>query len=151
VTVHLVDSRAAQLTPERLAPLADAVAGVRVHHAPIPEMVLADLPPGTHLLVMTHAHAEDDALLDAALRRSDLGFTGLIGSAAKWARFQGQLRDLGHPPEALARVTSPIGFPALTGGPQRKQPAMIALAVAAQLLPLLDAAPVSSSSPQRIP
>lgn len=152
--LHLVDSRAAQLTPERLSVLSDAAATLHVHHSPIPEMTLHDLPAGTHLIVMTHDHAEDAALIDAALRRSDLGFIGLIGSSAKWTRFQAQLRDLGHPPAALARVTTPIGLPGLIRGPQRKHPAVIALAVAAQLLPLIQAAPVLPTlpaAPERTP
>ncbi|MFW8627692.1 xanthine dehydrogenase accessory protein XdhC [Deinococcus sp. ME38] len=152
--LHLVDSRAAQLTPERLSVLSDAAATLHVHHSPIPEMTLHDLPAGTHLIVMTHDHAEDAALIDAALRRSDLGFIGLIGSSAKWTRFQTQLRDLGHPPAALARVTTPIGLPDLIRGPQRKHPAVIALAVAAQLLPLIQAAPVLPTlpaAPERTP
>ncbi|MGM9322991.1 xanthine dehydrogenase accessory protein XdhC, partial [Deinococcus aquaticus] len=152
--LHLVDSRAAQLTPERLSVLSDAAATLHVHHSPIPEMTLHDLPAGTHLIVMTHDHAEDAALIDAALRRSDLGYVGLIGSAAKWTRFQTQLRDLGHPPAALARVTTPIGLPALIRGPQRKHPAVIALAVAAQLLPLIQAAPTLQTlpaAPERTP
>nr|WP_255579354.1 xanthine dehydrogenase accessory protein XdhC [Deinococcus sp. RIT780] len=151
--LHLVDSRAAQLTPERLSVLSGAAATLHVHHSPIPEMTLHDLPAGTHLIVMTHDHAEDAALIDAALRRSDLGFVGLIGSAAKWTRFQTQLRDLGHPPAALARVTTPIGLPDLIRGPQRKHPAVIALAVAAQLLPLIQAAPALQTlpAPERTP
>ena len=149
--LHLVDSRAAQLAPERLSGLADAVATVHVHHAPIPEMVLHDLPAGTHLVVMTHDHAEDAALIDAALRRpalghTDLGFIGLIGSAVKWARFRTQLLSLGHPPELLARVTTPIGHADLMSGPARKQPAVIALAVAAQLLLLLHPAPAPDAT-----
>ncbi|GHF38112.1 xanthine dehydrogenase accessory protein XdhC [Deinococcus metalli] len=152
--LHLVDSREAQLSPERLAPLADAVATVHIHHAPIPELVLHDLPAGAHVIVMTHDHAEDAAVIDAALRRpelghTDLGFLGLIGSRAKWTRFQSQLRSLGHPPDALARVTTPVGLPDLMTGPQRKHPAVIALAVAAQLLPHLQSAP--SAAPQRTP
>ncbi|MBZ9715033.1 xanthine dehydrogenase accessory protein XdhC [Deinococcus multiflagellatus] len=137
LALHLIDSRAAQLAPERLAPLDGGAATLHVHHAPIPETVLADLPPGTHLRLLTHDHAEDAALLDAALRRPDWGSVGLIGSSAKWARFQGQLAALGHPPDALARVITPIGLPALMTGPARKHPAMIALAVAAELAPLL--------------
>ena len=47
---------------------------VHVHHAPVlPELVLGELPPGTHVLVMTHDHAEDAALCDAALRCAHLG------------------------------------------------------------------------------
>jgi xanthine dehydrogenase accessory factor len=38
------------------------------------------------VLVMTHDHAEDAALIDAALRTDHLGSIGLIGSSAKWTR-----------------------------------------------------------------
>ena len=156
VGLHLIDSRAAQLTPERLAPLQDAEAHVTAHHAPIPELVLEDLPSGTHVLILTHDHAEDAAILDAALRRPGPGFLGLIGSGAKWTRFQAQLRELGHSPEALARVTSPIGLPELNAGPARKHPAVIALSVAAQLLPYLTPphltpTPAQTPATERIP
>jgi xanthine dehydrogenase accessory factor len=129
--LHLVDSRPAQLTDERLAVLADARARVHVHHVPVlPELVLAELPPGAHVLIMTHDHAEDAALCDAALRTPDLGSIGLIGSAGKWARFQRKLADEGHPAESIARITTPIGLPGLTG----KDPATIAVSVAAALV-----------------
>ncbi|GGK99015.1 xanthine dehydrogenase accessory protein XdhC [Deinococcus radiotolerans] len=149
IGLHLIDSRAAQLTPERLAPLRDAEAQVTAHHAPIPELVLDGLPLSTHILILTHDHAEDAAILDAALRRPGTGFLGLIGSSAKWTRFQAQLRDLGHPPDALARVTSPIGLPDLNTGPARKHPAVIALSVAAQLLPHLTLQPDPVPAPER--
>jgi xanthine dehydrogenase accessory factor len=52
--LHLVDSRPGQLTDDVLAPLADADARVHVHHeAVLPELVLAELPAGIHVLVMT--------------------------------------------------------------------------------------------------
>ncbi|SFO69052.1 xanthine dehydrogenase accessory factor [Geodermatophilus dictyosporus] len=128
--LHLVDSRPEQLTPERLSVLDDALARVHVHHVPVlPELVLAELPPGAHVLVMTHDHAEDAALCDAALRTPQLGSIGLIGSAGKWARFRRKLADEGHPPEAIERITTPIGLPGITG----KDPATIAVSVAAAL------------------
>jgi xanthine dehydrogenase accessory factor len=95
--LHLVDSRPEQLTDERLAPLSDAVANVHVHRVPLlPEIILGELPSGTHVLIMTHDHAEDVALCDAVLRGGVLGSIGLIGSAGKWARFQRLLADSGH-------------------------------------------------------
>ena len=131
IELHLVDSRPEQLTPERLAVLDDAEAQVHVHHVPVlPELVLAELPPGAHVLVMTHDHAEDAALCDAALRTQHLGSIGLIGSAGKWARFRRKLADEGHTPEAIERITTPIGLPGITG----KDPSTIAVSVAAALL-----------------
>ncbi|GAA5512872.1 hypothetical protein Dcar01_01596 [Deinococcus carri] len=150
VNLHLIDSREAQLAPERLAGLAGGAARLQVHHAPIPEMALADLPAGTHLVILTHDHAEDAALCDAALRRPDLGFIGLIGSKVKWVRFREQLRAVGHADADLARITTPIGLPGIRG----KSPAVIAISVAAQLQQVLEAAATSSSpvspAPQRI-
>ena len=129
--LHLVDSRADQLTPPRLAPLDDAIARVHVHNHPIlPELVLGELPPGSHVLIMTHDHAEDAALCDAAVRASHLASIGLIGSAAKWARFQRKLADEGHRPEDIARIVTPIGLGDIRG----KDPATIAVSVAAALL-----------------
>ncbi|GAA5195954.1 xanthine dehydrogenase accessory protein XdhC [Microbacterium jejuense] len=136
LALHLVDSRADMLAAARLAPLADAVAEVHVHHAPVPEAVLRDVPPGTHVLVMTHDHAEDLAIVDQALRTDGVASIGLIGSRSKWSRFRAKLTDAGHDEDALARVTTPIGLPGLTG----KQPATIAVSVAAGILQLIEQA-----------
>lgn len=136
--LHLIDSRADMLADERLDVLADAVAEVHVHHTPLlPEDVLADLPRGTHILIMTHDHAEDAALCDAALRTTHLGSIGLIGSAAKWARFRKRLStEGGHDDVAIDRIKTPIGLPDITG----KEPATIAVSVAADLLRAFEAA-----------
>jgi xanthine dehydrogenase accessory factor len=129
--LHLVDSRARHVEPERLARVtADAVARVHRHHAVVPELVLGELPAGSHVLIMTHDHAEDAALCDAALRCGHLGSIGLIGSSAKWRRFEKKLAAEGHGPDALARITTPIGLPEITG----KDPATIAVGVAADLV-----------------
>ncbi|MFW5474594.1 xanthine dehydrogenase accessory protein XdhC [Knoellia sp. CPCC 206450] len=130
--LHLVDTRPEALTEEALAPLADADARVHVHRVPVlPELVLGELPAGAHVLVMTHDHAEDAAIVDAALRTSGIGEIGLIGSRAKWARLRHRLAtEGGFGDDDLARVTTPIGLPGLVG----KEPATIAVGVAADLL-----------------
>ncbi|KRB76934.1 molybdenum cofactor sulfurylase [Nocardioides sp. Root190] len=129
--LHLVDSRADQLDQERLAPLQDGPAVVRVHREPLlPELAIALLPAGVEALVLTHDHAEDLALVDALLRSGLPGSIGLIGSSAKWLRFRARLAELGHTEADIARVRTPIGDPAVTG----KEPARIALAVAVDLL-----------------
>ncbi|MFL6099718.1 MAG: xanthine dehydrogenase accessory protein XdhC [Actinomycetales bacterium] len=130
VGLHLVDTRAEQLDPLRLAGVTDGVADVTVHRAVAPEAVLGRLPGGAHVLVMTHDHAEDLALCEAALRHPHLGSIGLIGSAAKWSRFKVQLAAEGHATEEIARITCPIGLPDITG----KEPAVIAVGVAADLV-----------------
>ena len=142
VELHLVDSREEHVAAARAA-VHDAVALVDVHHAVLPELVLAQLPRGTHVLVMTHDHAEDAALCDAALRCDHLATIGLIGSSAKWSRFRQVLAAGGHGPDAVARITSPIGLPGLTG----KDPATIAVSAAAELLRVLQAERVAAHRP----
>lgn len=138
--LHLVDSRRDQLDPDRLAVLDDAVAGIHVHHAPVPEVELGSVPTGSHVLILTHDHAEDFALCDAALRCAHLGSIGLIGSSAKWTRFRQGLRVEGHEEAVIDRIVSPIGQ-AAEGGPvlAGKEPAAIALSVATSLLSRLAA------------
>ncbi|MDB5046335.1 MAG: Xanthine dehydrogenase accessory factor XdhC [Deinococcus sp.] len=149
VHLHLTDSRPAQLAPGRLAGLAAGAATVHLHPSPIPELTLPELPAGSHVVIMTHDHAEDAALCDAALRRTDLGFIGLIGSSVKWIRFREQLKAVGHTGADLERITTPIGLPGIRG----KTPAVIAISVAAQLVQLLEARFVpapQTPTPQRI-
>jgi xanthine dehydrogenase accessory factor len=133
--LHLVDSRRDQLSADRLAALDDAVASVHVHHAPVPEVELGNVPTGSHVLILTHDHAEDFALCDAALRCEHLGSIGLIGSSAKWTRFRQGLRVEGHSETAIDRIESPIGHSESGGAVVTgKDPASIALSVATSLL-----------------
>lgn len=136
IDLHLIDTRPEQLADDRLAVLSDAVARVRVHRPVVlPETVLGDLPADAHVLIMTHDHAEDLALCDAVLRGGSFGSVGLIGSAGKWARFRRKLAgELGHDAEAIARIKTPIGLPGIAG----KEPATIAVSVAADLLAALE-------------
>ena len=142
VELHLIDSRPEMLAAERVGVpgvsgvLADSVARVHVTLAPVPEAVLAGLPAGSHVLVMTHDHVEDLAVVDMSLRTPGLGSIGLIGSASKWARFRKKLDELGQTESDLARVVTPIGIPEVAG----KQPAVIAVSVAARLLQLIEEA-----------
>lgn len=134
IRLHLVDSRPEMLDPLRLADVTHGSADVTAHHSMIGEMLLERVPRGAHVLIMTHDHAEDFALCDAALRTTHLGSIGLIGSRAKWVRFQAQLDEAGHGPDAVARITCPIGDPTLEG----KQPAVIAVGVASSVLHLIQ-------------
>src|SRR5579859_6184762 len=106
IQLRLADSRPEPLDRVRLADVIDGRADTRVHHTLLGEQVLEQLPPGSHVLIMTHDHAEDFALCDAALRLPQpLGSIGLIGSSAKWTRFRAQLADQGHRPGTIARIT----------------------------------------------
>lgn len=78
------------------------------------------------VLILTHDHQLDYRLTAAALS-SPARFVGLIGSATKRARFLSRLAADGVD---AARLTCPIGIHGITG----KQPAVIAIAVIAQIL-----------------
>jgi xanthine dehydrogenase accessory factor len=141
IELLLVDSRAEQLDRVRLADVIDGTADVSIRHALLGEQVLEQLPAGAHVVIMTHDHAEDYALCDAVLRLGQpLESIGLIGSNVKWTLFQAQLADAGHSLAAISRITCPIGQPGITG----KDPAVIAVSVAAALLAKLPAGRESS-------
>lgn len=85
-------------------------------------------------LVMTHEHSLDLELCAQLLARKDLAYVGLIGSQTKAARFRRRLREQGLTDEQLAQLICPIGL----AGIHAKQPAAIAISVAAQLLQLRE-------------
>jgi xanthine dehydrogenase accessory factor len=94
-------------------------------------------PAGTLVAIFTHSHDLDYRLARAALGRPDLGYVGLIGSRTKRVRFERRLRDDGLGDGDLARLTCPIGIAEL----KSKEPAVIAVALAAQLLKLTEDVP----------
>ncbi len=92
------------------------------------------LAAGSRVLVMSFSHAEDlDVVAQCLLRQrrqADLPYIGLIGSHSKWATFRHRLSARGFSAQELAHVTCPIGVPGIAS----KQPEVIAVAVAAQIL-----------------
>ena len=100
----------------------------RVLALPDPADAVALAPRTARHLIVTFSHSLD---LELCHRLLDRGFKtcGLIGSATKWARFRSRLAALGHATDQIARITCPIGHPALG-----KHPQAIAIGVAASLL-----------------
>lgn len=113
---------------------ADTPANVRCEHSDPVHAAVAGLAPGSRVLIMSFSHAEDLDVVAACLRRlrerGDLPYVGLIGSKTKWAAFRHRLEERGFHERELAQVTCPIGVPGIRG----KEPEVIAVAVAAQLL-----------------
>ena len=91
---------------------------------------LSRAPEGAFVVVMTHSHPRDLAIVHAALAAGRFGYVGLIGSASKRARFTRRLREAGVPDRRIAELVCPIGL----AGIASKHPAAIATGVAAQLL-----------------
>jgi xanthine dehydrogenase accessory factor len=112
-------------------------AGVVCEHSNPVQAAVRDLSPGSRVLIMSFSHAEDLDIVAACLKRlrerDDLPFVGLIGSQTKWASFRHRLHDRGFSPQETARITCPIGVAGIVG----KEPEVIAVAVAAQLLQTL--------------
>ena len=106
------------------------------HSDPVQAAVndLSVISAGSHVLIMSFSHAEDLDIVAACLlrqrERADLPFIGLIGSKTKWATFRHRLQDRGFLAAELAHITCPIGVDGVKG----KEPEVIAVSVAAQLL-----------------
>ncbi|SHG86394.1 xanthine dehydrogenase accessory protein XdhC [Marivita hallyeonensis] len=95
-----------------------------------PLRVVSLAPKDAAHIIVTYSHTLDLSLCDALLRHG-FGFSGLIGSDTKWARFRSRLRTMGHSDAQIARICCPIGQKSLG-----KHPQAIAVGVASQLLSL---------------
>jgi xanthine dehydrogenase accessory factor len=96
---------------------------------------------------MTHSHALDFDITAGALQRGTFDFIGLIGSETKCARFVSWARQMGLPKAEIGRLVCPIGITEIKG----KEPAVIAAALAAQLLMVREQASVAHTSPATQP
>lgn len=139
VLVHWIDSREA-IFPERVSEQVACETSDPVQAA------VASLAAGSLVLVMNHSHVEDLDVIAACLQRqraqADLGWIGLLGSKTKWATFGHRLAARGFSEQELQQVHCPIGVPGIGG----KAPEVIALAVAAQVLQVKEAAAVNRQS-----
>jgi len=106
----------------------------RAVESPVAQVGLA--PRNAWFLVMTHSHELDYEICREILRRDDHAWAGLIGSETKAACFNLRFGREDIPPQAIARLTCPIGM----GGIASKLPGAIAVSVAAQLLSQIEAA-----------
>jgi xanthine dehydrogenase accessory factor len=127
-------------------------ANVDVVVTDVPEAELREAPYGSFVLVLTHSHALDFALIETALARDDLRYVGMIGSRAKRAQLERRLTARGIAADRAGSVVCPIGAP--LPGLASKAPGSIAIAVAAELLAVKAAsvrphATLSLASPAR--
>ena len=105
-------------------------ASVRAVRSADPASEIARAPSGASIVVMTHHHPLDLAIVHAALAAGRFGYVGLIGSKAKRARFASRLRKAGMDEKRIAALVCPVGMPSI----RSKLPAAIATGIAAQLL-----------------
>jgi xanthine dehydrogenase accessory factor len=103
-----------------------------VHHrlAVLPETLIADIPPGSAVVIVTHDHALDFLIGQAALERSDLAYTGMVGSKSKRSSFLHHLEAQGVDRSEADRLVLPIGGMAVGD----KRPEVIAAMTASEVL-----------------
>ncbi|OYX00792.1 MAG: xanthine dehydrogenase accessory protein XdhC [Bosea sp. 32-68-6] len=85
---------------------------------------------GSAFVILSHSHALDYRLAEAALQRGDADYVGMIGSATKRARFEAGFLRAGGRREALSRLICPIGGADVDD----KRPEVIAALTAAELV-----------------
>lgn len=115
-----------------------SAANIRTIYSDDPATEVASAAPGSIFVVMTHSHQLDEDICFEILRRGDFCWLGLIGSDTKRRRFVQRLNKRGVEEKSLDRLVCPIGLVGgLVGGSvgiEGKQPATIALSLAAQLM-----------------
>lgn len=122
VKITVIETRPTELVG--LPPNVDAKASA------MPEAIVATIPSGSAIVIVTHDHAVDFLIAKEALARSDLAYVGMIGSKTKRATFAHWLEREGEPASSLDRLILPIGGNSV----RDKRPAIIAALVAAELL-----------------
>ena len=118
LSVRVIDQREDWLA--RLVPAAQPVLTA------LPEAEVASAPPGAAFVILTHDHALDFLIAEAALARGDAAYVGMIGSAPKRAKLAAELTRKGA---SCAALTCPIG----AAGPTDKRPEVIAAITAAEV------------------
>ena len=123
--------------------LANLPPETKMRLVPMPEALVKDIAPGGVVVILTHDHALDFLIAREALERTDLAYTGMIGSATKRATFASWLsREAGGDRAWMERLTLPIGGSAV----RDKRPEVIAAMTAAEILTALAAYRMRSSS-----
>lgn len=95
-----------------------------------PAYYVDNLPENAMVVVMTHNHQLDFAIVEKALKRNDLSYVGMIGSKTKAKRFRAKLAHKQIAESAIDKLVSPIGILDVPG----KQPIEIAISIAGQLV-----------------
>jgi xanthine dehydrogenase accessory factor len=132
--VTWIDERAAQFPGE-------LPANVRAVRTDDPAAATGSAAAGAFFLVMTHSHGLDLDICAAILARGDFRYVGLIGSDTKRRTFERRLAERGFDAATIRRLRCPIGIEGL----KSKDPSIIAVAVAAELLQVREA-PVTAAA-----
>lgn len=102
--VALVDER-----PERIGLPAFNCADKKMNELPSDALNDIAFDEGLHIVVLTHEHKDDEAIVEFCLKRP-FRYLGLIGSKTKWEKFKARYRSRGITEDEMARVKTPIGL-----------------------------------------
>ena len=109
-----------------------------------PATIARHAPDNAWHMVMTYSHTLDLAICQSVLDRDQFSYLGVIGSKTKRERFTRRLSDSGLSHSVVIKMTCPIGLHGLEG----KEPAVIAISIAADLLQRLSSARYVSHTSQ---
>ena len=123
VRLRWIDNRAEEF-PDSMPP------GVEKVLSEDPEAEISALNPGAYVIVMTHNHPLDYAIAEAALKRNDTAYVGVIGSSTKAARFRKRLQYWGFPDAVIEHMHCPVGLQSVPG----KHPMEVAVSIAAEVI-----------------
>ncbi|GIL39313.1 xanthine dehydrogenase accessory protein XdhC [Roseiterribacter gracilis] len=121
--VRWIDERAHEF-PDVIPPNATRIVSDK------PWLLVDDAPSGAAIVAVTHGHAQDFDIVDAALRRGDCAYVGMIGSDTKRVRFRRWFEREGGDAALLDQLTCPLGGTTKID----KRPPMIAALTAAELV-----------------
>lgn len=119
----VVDNRA-EFIDKSMIPEAEAV--ILGDYEKIDDYVT--ITPRDYLIVMTHGHSHDFAVLEQVLRQDHV-YVGVMGSRRKKAFVNEKLRGAGIPEDRIEAIHSPIGLAIGAVTPEE-----IAISVAAELI-----------------
>ncbi len=118
------------LVDDRADAFADPPQSARLLHLEDPAEAVEQAHAGSAFVIFTHSHALDYRLADAALRRGDAAYVGMIGSQTKLARFRHWFLKRGGGEATSRQLVCPIGG----AGVADKRPEIIASLTAAEII-----------------
>ncbi|MBL4941928.1 MAG: xanthine dehydrogenase accessory protein XdhC [Colwellia sp.] len=126
--LHWVDNRASEFpTDTDIKTLGGNVIKV-LSDSPADEV--AAMPANSYFIIMTHNHGLDFDISEAAVKRNDARYIGLIGSATKWQRFKMRFehRDINN--SLYQQISCPVGLSQVPG----KLPIEVAVSIAGEVI-----------------
>jgi xanthine dehydrogenase accessory factor len=120
--------------PEWLDKLPESPGLSKRHCEDMPSLV-AEVPEGAFVLLMTMGHGTDWPILREILRTRTFPYVGVIGSRAKAVRLKRDITEAGLPESCQEMFFCPMGLPL-----GNNQPEEIAISIVAQLLQERDRA-----------